>query len=93
MSKLKNSTTKSTDTPTKTTRLSDEIDAEKPRYRRGSKVEYVISQLNETDRVDFDTAMRDQSIPTAVIARVIRRRGLQISESAIYAHRKALHGI
>ncbi len=68
-------------------RLIDEIAAEKPRYRRGSKIDRIIEQLNEQDRADFIAALQDKSIPNVVILRVMARRGHDISESAISVYR------
>lgn len=68
-------------------RLIDEIAAEKPRYRRGSKIDRIIEQLNEQDRADFIAALRNKSIPNVVILRVMARRGFDISESAISVYR------
>jgi len=58
---------------------------------RGRKIDRIIEQLDETDRVDLIDALRSKMISDAVIARVIRRRGFDISESAIYHYRKNIH--
>lgn len=72
-------------------RLSDEIAAEKPRYKRGSKIDRIIEQLDEQDRSDFIAALQDKSIPNVVIVRVMKRRGFDISESGVSTHRSKIY--
>jgi hypothetical protein len=74
-------------------RLSDEIAAEKPRYKRGSKIDRVLAQLNDQDRADFTAALRDKSIPNIVILRVMRRRGYDLSESGISKYRRGVYAV
>jgi hypothetical protein len=74
-------------------RLRDEIAAEKPRYRRGSKIDRILEQLQGEDRDDFIAALRDKSIPNIVIVRVMQRRGYDISESGISKHRSDIYAI
>jgi hypothetical protein len=73
-------------------RLLDEIAAEKPRYRRGTKIDRIIEQLDEQDRADFVAALRDKTIPNVVIMRVMKRRGFDISESGISLYRSQIYG-
>lgn len=74
-------------------RLRDEIAAEKPRYKRGSKIDRVLAQLNDQDREDFTAALRDKSIPNIVILRVMQRRGYDLSESGISKYRTAVYAV
>lgn len=87
MPKSKESMEKSNGTQAGSMRLSDEIAAEKPRYRRGTKIDRIIEQLDEQDRIDFIAALRDKSIPNIVIVRVMKRRGFDISESGVSVYR------
>jgi len=91
MPKSNESTKKSNDTQPTSTRLRDEIAAEKPRYRRGTKIDRIIEQLDEQDRSDFIAALRDKSIPNIVIVRVMKRRGFDISESGISTYRSQVY--
>lgn len=74
-------------------RLRDEIAAEKPRYKRGSKIDRVIEQLEGQDRDDFVAALRDKSVPNVVLMRVMQRRGFDISDSGISTYRSKLYAI
>lgn len=93
MTKSNGSTGKSNDTQPMSTRLRDEIAAEKPRYKRGSKIDRIIEQLEGQDREDFIEALRDKSIPNIVIVRVMQRRGFDLSESGISKHRGGVYGV
>lgn len=92
MSKSKKSTTKLTNTPNKT-RLIDEIGAEKPQYKRVSKVNHILGQLDEPDRSDFIAVLRNKSIPLVVIVRVMKRRGFDISTTSISNYRKDIYDV
>lgn len=72
-------------------RLRDEIAAEKPRYKRGSKIDRIIEQLEGQDREDFVAALQDKSIPNVVIMRVMQRRGFDISDSGISIYRSKIY--
>lgn len=74
-------------------RLRDEIAAEKPRYKRGSKIDRVIEQLEGQDRDDFVAALRDKSVPNVVLMRVMQRRGFDISDSGISTYRSKLYAV
>jgi len=91
MPKSKESMRKSNGTQPTSTRLRDEIAAEKPRYKRGSKIDRIIEQLDGQDRDDFIAALRDKSIAHVVIVRVMRRRGFDISESGVSDHRSKVY--
>lgn len=84
---------KSKDTQPTSMRLRDEIAAEKPRYKRGSKIDRVIEQLEGQDRDDFVAALRDKSVPNVVLMRVMQRRGFDISDSGISTYRSKLYAI
>lgn len=72
-------------------RLRDEIAAEKPRYKRGSKIDRIIEQLDGQDRDDFIAALRDKSVPNVVLMRVMQRRGFDISDSGISTYRSKIY--
>lgn len=84
---------KSKDTQPTSMRLRDEIAAEKPRYKRGSKIDRVIEQLEGQDRDDFVAALRDKSVPNVVLMRVMQRRGFDISDSGISTYRSKLYAV
>lgn len=91
MPKSNESTKKSNDTQPTSTRLRDEIAAEKPRYKRGSKIDRIIEQLDGQDRDDFIAALRDKSVPNVVLMRVMQRRGFDISDSGISTYRSKIY--
>jgi hypothetical protein len=72
-------------------RLRDEIAAERPRYKRGSKIDRIIEQLDGQDRDDFIAALRDKSVPNVVLMRVMQRRGFDISDSGISTYRSKIY--
>lgn len=91
MPKSNESTKKSNDTQPTSMRLRDEIAAEKPRYKRGSKIDRIIEQLDGQDRDDFIAALRDKSVPNVVLMRVMQRRGFDISDSGISTYRSKIY--
>jgi hypothetical protein len=91
MPKSNESTAKLNDTPATSTRLIDEITAEQPRYKRGTKIDRIIEALEGQDREDFIAALRDKSISNVVIVRVMKRRGFDISESGISTYRSQIY--
>lgn len=82
---------KSNGTQPTSMRLRDEIAAEKPRYKRGSKIDRIIEQLDGQDRDDFIAALRDRSVPNVVLMRVMQRRGFDISDSGISVYRAKIY--
>lgn len=91
MTRSNGSTRKSNDTQPTSIRLRDEIAAEQPRYKRGSKIDRILEQLEGQDRDDFAAALRDKSIPNVVIVRVMQRRGFDISESSLSVYRTKIY--
>lgn len=58
-----------------------------PSGRQGI-LQRVLESLSDSDRVDLIEALQDESIPAAVIARVMQQRGVQLRADAINRYRR-----
>lgn len=55
------------------------------------RIEQIADQLDDDDRVDFIAALDDHNVPAVAIVRVMKRRGLPISETVISNYRRGLY--
>lgn len=69
--------------------LLDDIEKE-PKRQTGRKcaVQLVMSTLDKADCKDLETALADLLIPATTITRVLERRQIELSASAINRHRR-----
>ena len=71
------------------TSLLGEIKAEIKQSKKG-KFELILDAMSEEDRKDLDKALRDESIATSIIYKVLKRRGLQFHQDRLYDYRRTL---
>lgn len=69
-------------------KIQDEIAAESVIKARRTRVEQICEVLSDEDRQDFMDALINPSVPINAIIRVMARRNLPISESAIRLYRQ-----
>lgn len=69
--------------------LLDDIQKE-PRAKSGRActVKAVATMMNKKDRDDFMQAIDDELVPSTVIARVLKRRSIEIQPASIQRHRR-----
>ena len=65
----------------------DEALAEPPGGRSRSKVVAAMESLATKDRDELEQALRDPRIGNEALARVLKRRGLEVSADSIRAYR------
>lgn len=69
--------------------IAEEIAAESQRNRRTQcGIGSLLDRLEADDRRDVVAALEDMSIPSTVIARVLQRRGWQVSDYTLNRHRR-----
>lgn len=71
------------------TSLMGEIKAEIKQSKKG-KFELILDAMSEEDRKDLDKALRDESIATSLIYKVLKRRGFQFHQDRLYDYRRTL---
>ena len=62
-------------------------DINKRRNRRTPSITKILASLNEQDRKDLITALKDTNVPAIAIRAALAKRGITISMSAIYRYR------
>lgn len=53
------------------------------------RIDEILAGLDEEDRADLLSALKDEGITIAAIARVLRRHGHKISENAVRNYRES----
>lgn len=71
------------------TSLLSEIKAETQQSKKG-KFMLILESMSEEDRKDLDKALKDESISTSIIYKVLKRRGLQFHVDRLYDYRRML---
>lgn len=57
---------------------------------KASKLHLIQDQLSEQEFEEFVSALKDKSISAAAIQRVLKSRGLDVSENSVKRYRAAL---
>lgn len=68
--------------------LLDEIRQEPVRAVHVCSVAKILGDLEPAERKDLEQALADEGIPHSAIVRVLNRRGLNMHEKRLAAHRK-----
>ena len=70
--------------------LLGEVEAEQGKYRPGlpCSVAAALESLPKEDAADLQAALESPDVYGTVISRVLKRRGLEISENTIQRHRR-----
>lgn len=71
------------------TSLLSEIKAETQQSKKG-KFDLILESMSDEDRKDLDKALKDDSIATSVIYKVLKRRGFQFHQDRLYDYRRTL---
>lgn len=71
------------------TSLLGEIKAETQQSKKGKFIR-VLESMSEEDRKDLEKALKDESIATSVIYKVLKRRGLEFHQDRLYDYRRML---
>ena len=56
--------------------------------RQKPSIQRILDSLNKEDKNDLEEILADPEVESTAIARVLRRRGLEISERTIQRHRQ-----
>lgn len=71
--------------------LADEIRSEPSRRRRRNRIQEVMDQLDAKDKQALKDALDDETISAIAICRVMKARGLPLSESIISNYRRGVY--
>ena len=71
--------------------LADEIRNEPSRRRRRNRIQEVLDHLDDKDKKALIEALEDQNISAIAISRVMKARGLPISESIVSNYRRGVY--
>jgi hypothetical protein len=71
--------------------LADEIRNEPSRRRRRNRIQEVMDQLDAKDKQALKDALDDENISAVSICRVMKARGLPLSESIISNYRRGMY--
>ena len=74
------------------TGLADEIRNEPNRRKRRNRLQEVLDQLDAKDKQALRDALDDENISAIAICRVLKARGLPVSESIISNYRRGVYG-
>lgn len=66
------------------------LDDAKKESIKASKLHLIQDQLSEQEFEEFVSALKDKSISAAAIQRVLKSRGLDVSENSVKRYRAAL---
>lgn len=72
--------------------LADEIQREPNRRKKRNSIQAVLAKLDAKDQQALRDALDDESVAAIQIARVMKARGLPISESVISNYRRGVYG-
>jgi hypothetical protein len=71
--------------------LADEIRSEPSRRRRRNRIQEVMDQLDAKDKQALKDALEDENVSAIAISRVMKARGLPLSESIISNYRRGVY--
>lgn len=71
--------------------LYDEMQSQTVKKKHKNKVEVVLESLSGEDAADLKTALDNPEIPSIVIARVLKSRGIDLSDTTIGRYRNNEH--
>lgn len=72
--------------------LADEIRSEPSRRKRRNRIQEVLDKLDAKDQQALRDALDDENVAAIQIVRVMKARGLPISESVVSNYRRGVYG-